>query len=149
MNLYLSKNMPAYMRVYAEFASNYIGLDKLRGEVCVKLKYGTIDDDSYGLCWGDNYGAEIDIATRTCGESISREDKLKTLGHELVHARQYLKRELVAPIWNKHCERWQGIDMMYDPVNESSMPWELEATKLEDEIYNAFLKWSINKETCL
>tara|TARA_B110000858_G_scaffold87359_1_gene100940 strand:- start:1052 stop:1489 length:438 start_codon:yes stop_codon:yes gene_type:complete len=145
MNLYLSKNMPAYMRVYADFASNYIGLDKLRGEVCVKLKYGTIDDDSYGLCWGDNYGAEIDIATVTCGESISREDKLKTLGHELVHARQYLKRELVAPNAPKHCERWQGIDMMYDPVNESSMPWELEATKLEDEIYNAFLKWSINK----
>jgi len=27
------------------------------------------------------------------------------------------------------------------------MPWEQEATKLEDEIYNAFLKWSINKET--
>ena len=147
MNLYLSKNMPAYMRVYADFASNYIGLDKLRGEVCVKLKYGTIDDDSYGLCWGDNYGAEIDIATVTCGESISREDKLKTLGHELVHARQYLKRELVAPNAPRHCERWQGIDMMYDPVNESSMPWELEATKLEDEIYNAFLKWSINKET--
>jgi hypothetical protein len=145
MNLYLSKNMPAYMRVYADFASNYIGLDKLRGEVCVKLKYGTIDDDSYGLCWGDNYGAEIDIATVTCGESISREDKLKTLGHELVHARQYLKRELVAPNAPRHCERWQGIDMMYDPVNESSMPWELEATKLEDEIYNAFLKWSINK----
>ena len=133
------------MRVYADFASNYIGLDKLRGEVCVKLKYGTIDDDSYGLCWGDNYGAEIDIATVTCGESISREDKLKTLGHELVHARQYLKRELVAPNAPRHCERWQGIDMMYDPVNESSMHWELEATKLEDEIYNAFLKWSINK----
>jgi hypothetical protein len=147
MNLYLSKNMPAYMRVYADFASNYIGLDKLRGEVCVKLKYGTIDDDSYGLCWGDNYGAEIDIATVTCGESISREDKLNTLGHELVHARQYLKRELVAPNAPRHCERWQGIDMMYDPVNESSMPWELEATKLEDEIYNAFLEWSINKRT--
>ena len=147
MNLYLSKNMPAYMRVYADFASDYIGLDKLRGEVLVRLKYGTIDDDSYGLCWGDNYGAEIDIATRTCGESISREDKLKTLGHELVHAKQYLKRELVAPKAPTHCERWQGINIHYDPRIESDMPWELEATKLEDEIYNAFLKWSINKET--
>jgi hypothetical protein len=142
MNLYLSKNMPAYMRVYADFASNYIGLDKLRGEVCVKLKYGTIDDDSYGLCWGDNYGAEIDIATVTCGESISREDKLKTLGHELVHARQYLKRELVAPNAPKHCEKWHGVDIVYEPKDESKMPWELEATRLEDEIYTQFILWN-------
>ena len=147
MNLYLSKNMPAYMRVYADFASNYIGLDKLRGEVFVKLKYGTIDDDSYGLCWGDNYSAEIDIATKTMDETISREDKLKTLGHELVHARQYLKRELVAPKAPSHCERWKGEHIKYDPVNEMKMPWELEASKLEEEIYNAFLKWSINKPT--
>jgi len=130
------------MRVYADFASNYIGLDKLRGEVCVKLKYGTIDDDSYGLCWGDNYGAEIDIATVTCGESISREDKLKTLGHELVHARQYLKRELVAPNAPKHCEKWHGVDIVYEPKDESKMPWELEATRLEDEIYTQFILWN-------
>jgi len=134
--------MPAYMRVYADFASNYIGLDKLRGEVCVKLKYGTIDYDSYGLCWGDNYGAEIDIATVTCGESISREDKLKTLGHELVHARQYLKRELVAPNAPKHCEKWHGVDIVYEPKDESKMPWELEATRLEDEIYTQFILWN-------
>ena len=147
MNLYLSKNMPAYMRLYADFTSNYIGLDKLRGDVYLKLKYGKIEGDSYGLCWGDNYGAEIDIATKTMGESISREDKLKTVGHELVHARQYLKRELVAPKAPSHCERWQGNNIYYDPRIESDMPWELEATKLENEIYNAFVKWGINKET--
>lgn len=138
--------MPAYMRLYADFASDYIGLDKLRGEVFVRLKYGTIDDDSYGLCWGDNYAAEIDIATVTCGESISREDKLKTLGHEMVHARQYLKRELLPPKAPLLCERWHGINIYYDPRIESDMPWEREATELENKIYNAFLKWSINKE---
>ena len=147
MNLYLSKNMPAYMRLYADFTSNYIGLDKLRGEVFVKLKYGNIEGDSYGLCWGDNYSAEIDIATKTMGESISREDKLKTLGHELVHARQYLKRELVAPKAPEHCERWRGNNIHYDPRIESDMPWEVEATQLEKEIYDAFVKSGINKET--
>jgi hypothetical protein len=145
MNLYLSKNMPAYMKMYADFASNYLGLDKLRGDVYLKLKYGNIEGDSYGLCWGDNYSAEIDIATKTMGVSISREDKLKTVGHELVHARQYLKRELVAPNASKNCEKWHGVDIVYEPKNESKMPWELEANELENEIYNAFILWSINK----
>ena len=141
MNIYLSKSIPLYMQEYADFAANYIGLDKLRGDVFVRLCSGALSDDSYGLCWGDNYSAEIDIASKSVNEKVSREDKLKTLGHELVHAKQYLKRELLPPKYPSIYETWKGVEHKYEPHQEREMPWEVEATILEDEIYVSYIIW--------
>ena len=93
MQLYLSKNIPNYMDDFIRYACVYLGLDKLRGEINITYKT-KLDGEAYGLCWGDRRECEIQIASQTFGETISREDKLKTIAHELTHAYQYLTGKL-------------------------------------------------------
>ena len=135
MQLYLSNNMPNYMREFVDFACQYLGLDKLRGDVSVTLK-GTLDGESFGLCWGDRREAEIQIASKQWGEPVSRENKLRTIAHELTHAHQYLTGRLKCdPNSDDLKSRWQGEWHTYTAEEESNMPWEMEACGKEITIY--------------
>ena len=74
------------------------------------------------------------------GKPITRENKLKSVAHELTHARQYLKRELVAKdeLTDGPMAKWCGKDMPYEYATEQNEPWEVEARLMEEKIY---LKW--------
>lgn len=139
MRLLFSNNMPKYMRVFAHFAAREIGLDRLRGDVTIVLK-PQLEGNCFGLCWGDNREAEVHIASRQWGMTISKEDKLKTLAHELVHAKQYLKRELQASDVDGYVSRWRGRNLSYDPRNENEMPWEKQAYAVEQPIFDKWYK---------
>jgi len=140
MLITFSKNTPKYVRDFTYFAARELGLDVLRGDVEFKYCQGSIQEESFGLCWGDNREAELHIATRQFGASINRENKLKTVAHELTHARQYLKRELVAADADveKPVAVWCGKEVQYEYADEHNQPWEVEARVLEEKIY---LKW--------
>lgn len=137
MQLFFSNNTPKYARVFAFFAAREIGLDKLRGTVEINWKR-TIAGECFGLCWGDNREAEIQIATKQWGQPVSRQDRLMTLAHELVHAKQYLMRHLADSDQDGYVTRWHGEDVAFDPEQEQNMPWELEASSVEEPIY---FKW--------
>jgi len=137
MQVYFSNNTPKYIRVFTYFAMREIGMTHLRGKVDIHWK-GTIEGECFGLCWGDNREAEIHIATKQWGAPVSRQDRLMTLAHELVHAKQYLKRELAPSDEEGYVSRWHGVDVPYDPEAEQQMPWEVEAASVEKPIYN---KW--------
>lgn len=140
MQLYLSNRVPEYMADYAYFACGYLGIDKLRGEINLNTVTRYKNDPSCrGLCWGDDREIEIQIANRAYNQPLSRKEKLLTVGHELVHARQFLTRDLVA---DEHT-KWKGKRFKH-PKNEYNTPWEREARKLEKEIHKAWLK-HINK----
>jgi hypothetical protein len=115
----------------------YLGLNSLRGEVNICLKK-SLDDDAFGLCWGDDREIEIWIASSQFGVPISRENKLRTIAHELVHARQYLRRELKGYCDKTNSTRWKGMQYRYKD-DESDTPWELEAHKYELIVYDAWL----------
>ncbi len=126
------------MRLYAHFAAKQLGVDELRGSIDVHLSKGTIEGNSFGLCWGDNREAEILLGSRQFGKAITQEDKLKTLGHELVHARQYLRRELIPHGDSLDECVWKGKKCTFDPKDESNQPWELEASEWEETLYTAW-----------
>ena len=86
MQLYLGSNIPQYMEKFIDFAVEYLGIDKLRGEIHMTYKT-RLEEEAFGICWGDRRECEIHIGSQTFGEKISREDKLKTIAHELTHAR--------------------------------------------------------------
>ena len=138
MHIYFTRTVPKYMRLYAHFAARQLGVHELRGSIDIHLSKGTIAGHSFGLCWGDNREAEILLGSRQFGETISQEDKLKTLGHELVHARQYLRRELIPKEGSYNTCVWKGKKYHYDPADETSQPWEVEATEWEETLYTAW-----------
>ena len=138
MQLYLGSNIPQYMERFAFFACKELGLDRLRGEITIRLGR-TLDGESYGLCWGDRQEAEIHIATKQWGKSITREDKLKTLAHELTHAHQYLSGALKCDLTSEEFKSvWHKKEYRYLPDDEADLPWEVSARYYEELIYK---KW--------
>ena len=142
MQLYLSNNSPKYLVDFAHFACHWLGIDKFRGEIHIDLKK-SLEEESFGLCWGDRSICEIQLASRQWGEPVSREDKLKTLAHELTHAHQYLTGHLVAGETGEFKSTWLGEVVHWTPETDDTTPWEVEANQMEAIIYD---KWmSINR----
>ena len=93
-----------------------------------------LDGDSQGFCWGDKEThAEIEIARTLCGKRLSVDQMMKTLAHEMVHAKQYIFGEL-----DGYSDSWKGSDVNYYSYEDS--PWEKEAYKLEEILYEKFWK---------
>lgn len=63
--------------------------------------------------------------------SLREEDMIRTIIHELIHARQILTGQYV-PGEGKFRGTWYGIE--YN-CNYDELPWEKEAYALEEEIY--------------
>ena len=137
MNIDFCNRTPLYLERFTFFAAKQIGLDKLRGDIHLSY-YPTLENDSYGLCWGDGKEVEIHIASKMSDRKVSKIDKMKTVVHELVHARQFLRRELSLGGGDDECN-WHGRLFRYDPKNESEAPWEVEAVSVEQPIYEAWL----------
>ena len=89
-------------------------------------------DGSYGDTWGDkDEGVEINIARNRYDQKIAYSDMLKTLAHEMVHAKQYLRDEL-----NGYKDTWKGKPCHRLMKKKwEDQPWEVEANRLEDKLY--------------
>lgn len=140
MQLAFNTSAPKYMTEFATFACQYLGLHRLRGSIEIEYKYGALEDEVYGLCWGDARECTIQIGTRQWGESISKKEKMMTLAHELTHAKQYLTKALVASNTDEYVTRWHGKDICYNPKTERNQPWETEASEYEQLIYDAWIE---------
>lgn len=84
-----------------------------------------------GLCEGDKDYADIHIAKKcpATGRKLGYLEMMKTLAHEMVHARQFLRGQLT-------CEggfAWKGRKA--DGFDYRNQPWEKEAYRLEDELF--------------
>jgi hypothetical protein len=143
MQLYQSKNIPKYMSEFIVYACSYLGIDKLRGEILIEYKR-RLSEESYGECYGDRSEVEIHIAQTTFGKTITREDKLKTVAHELTHAYQYLTGKMKCvgegPEDTDWVTHWKKRKYRYSPDKESNQPWEIEAIKYENLIYENWIK---------
>lgn len=142
MFVYYHANTPQYIEEFVEWCCEELSISKLRGWIEFKWHYGELDGNAFGLCAGDDREVSIWVATRQYGEPISYEDKLKTVAHELVHARQYLRRELTShpEEWDVPVSRWKGRTVRYGKSQraENDTPWEREARRLEEKL---FKKW--------
>jgi hypothetical protein len=139
MYIYYCKRTPRYIEEFSTFAGKQLGLNRLTGEINISY-HPTLEADSFGLCWGDRKEVEIHIASRSSTGKISRKDKMCTVAHEFVHARQYLTNQLSSSEEEGMCT-WMGEAYKYDPELERDEPWELEAASLETPTYEAWLKY--------
>lgn len=59
----------------------------------------------------------------------------RTIAHELVHVKQYARAELVHPAHYGNYQKWKGFMVNEHLVGYKNLPWEIEAKKLEVELY--------------
>ena len=140
MQVYFSKRFPKYLEDFTYFAMNDLGIAGLRGEINIKLKRRVIDD-CFGFCLGNDREVDIQISTHMCGEPISRNNKLLTVAHELVHARQCLRRELF--VNSKGETVWVGPDQSHNTEalkSSKGVQWETEAFALQQGIVDNWYK---------
>jgi len=92
------------------------------GIINVKFKT-TLENDYMGLCTGDRRNVSI---------WISRDqtflNQMRTLAHEMVHAKQFLRGEL-----HEDGHRWKGVDC--SDLKYAEQPCEIEAWGTEDTLF--------------
>lgn len=92
-----------------------------------------LDGDVYGYCWGGKNDIEIELARGIIGKDFDLDYMMLNLAHELVHAKQFLTGQL-----SPYHFKWKTKDYKHTPY--SKVPWEREAYKKEDFIYENFWK---------
>lgn len=116
-------------------------LNRFRGivEIRVPRKRGYIDKCVGGYCsadrWkfndGKNYWiVSIDLARLRKGEM------LKNLAHEMIHAKQFLRKELAIDM-----NTWKGV-VFHSEKDDGfylDSPWEKEAYGMETSLYNSYI----------
>lgn len=118
-------------------------------KVCLELDiHGPVNIefvDDIGSCagytLGDTNSVDIVIGRKLDGVELSEEKMHKSIAHELVHAKQLLSGELYKVITNPdHVDgpkfKWVYKDVDYIDVNYKERPWEIEAYRLQEELYN-------------
>jgi len=89
---------------------------------------GEEGDESYGWAIADQEEGELEIAKTHKGKKVGFLMQMRTIVHEMVHIKQFLKGEL-----DEQGIRWYGE--LYDNVPYSKQPWEIEAYGREDELF--------------
>lgn len=105
-----------------------------------------LDANAFGYCWGDKSSVEIQIGRGgtwphlETGENkfcyYGFDAQLKTLSHELVHAKQFLRGEITG-----HDRTWRKGGQVIDCSHikeDRELPWEQEAYALEDSLYETY-----------
>jgi hypothetical protein len=67
-------------------------------------------------------------------KGIGQEETLRTIAHEMVHLKQYCKKEL-----NEQMNVWCGVTVNPDIIPYDERPWEIEAHKIGDLLYDEFI----------
>jgi hypothetical protein len=107
-------------------------LHRLTSRVVTIEFMNTLDDECMGLCLGDSDESHVWIAKRSCGLKITFLEQMITLAHELVHVKQYIRKELT---YNSRTEGfiWKGRNAAgYKYENQ---PWEKEAIGLSNILF--------------
>ena len=92
--------------------------------------YCHIVDDS--LAKPREFMIELDASMKYSFDQI-----LTWLAHEMVHLKQFVRKEL----WDYETGRVQWKSRNYGIVHYEDQPWEVEAYRLEDTLYEEFEEW--------
>jgi len=90
----------------------------------------------YGDCeWTDDNRRPKEFTVRLYA-GLSRKRTLKTLAHELIHVKQFARRELYDHIMNADLVTWKGQRVDSQQVSYEDHPWEKEAYEMEKPLLN-------------
>lgn len=116
------------------FASRLITSQKKKHiEIIIKYRrsikeLGTVYIDDYNVLGMPN-SFIIELKN-----SLNEETKLKTLAHEMVHIKQYIRGEL-----NEQMSIWKGRKVDSDKISYADQPWEIEAESTAIKLYDEYV----------
>jgi hypothetical protein len=98
----------------------------------IQLNVVTRLENMYGNGWGcaKNGVAEINIARWIGKERVTYDLMLQTIAHEMVHVKQYFRKEL-----DGSNVKWKWKGRNADGYRYENQPWEREANRLELPLY--------------
>jgi len=70
---------------------------------------------------------------------LEGEELIKTIAHELVHVKQYVKGELKERHKPNYYHMWHKELVIVNDDNFYDVPWEVEARKFESDLYNLYV----------
>jgi hypothetical protein len=86
--------------------------------------------NTWGICHGDKDSVCMEIARKDIQRNLSFLEIMKVIAHEMVHAKQYFRGELVT----KDCKQyWKGN--LAESYTYYTAPWEQEARELEQTLF--------------
>ena len=88
----------------------------------IQIRFRKDLDDCLGLCWGTEKLVYIDI-----WKSGDMNQMMTTLAHEMVHAKQFIKKELV--------DGWMYKGRNYSACDYETQPWEISAYAQEEKLF--------------
>jgi len=118
-----------------DFALHELLPSKRKLNLIVKRRENLLEEQAaYGLCYSteDPHYYYIDLY-----KNLDNSELLKTLFHEMVHVKQYAKKELV---YKTNCNIWKGRKYYANIESEWNRPWEREARRVEKQLYEKFVK---------
>jgi hypothetical protein len=63
------------------------------------------------------------------------ETQIRTMAHEMVHVRQFVRKEL-----DEDMTRWKSRRVNMDIIPYRELPWEIEAFRLGDKLFNQYME---------
>jgi len=115
---------------YINVLLNVLKIHRLKRDLIVEF-VTACDGRVLGFCWGDKDEVTIQISKTYFDRKLSFLEMMKCLTHEMVHARQIFRKQLI----NNGVHRtWNGESA--DHYAYKDAPWEVEAYELEEKIFN-------------
>lgn len=115
---------------YVGMLLNILKIHRLKRNLIIEF-VTECDGRVLGYCWGDKDEVTIQISREHFDRKLSFLEMMKCLTHEMVHARQIFRGQLVN---NGLCRIWNGEEANHYSYNDA--PWEKEAYELEEKIFN-------------
>ena len=97
--------------------------------------------DNMGLCFplqDGKYRIMID-------PKLDKENLLKTIFHELAHVKQYHTGQLIQQKQEGRGFEWQGAKYHYNEFRQYQLPYEAQAVRQEQKLYNMFMELKQNE----
>ena len=91
----------------------------------IELKIKKMTGDAVGYCMIGDDNREIEIE---CSKDLTLKDFVTTVAHEMVHAKQYYRKEM-----DGESMRWKKAKVK-EGTNYWDLPWEKEAYRLQDKL---------------
>lgn len=95
---------------------------------------------SEAYCHAVPFGGAIRDFEISLNKNLSRKSILRALAHEIVHVRQFARGKL--KFIDIDVSKWGKRVYKHSYSNYFKLPWEVEAHKLETELFKAYLKYS-------
>lgn len=127
------------LELFANRVINSFFTKRYRRHVYVEIFFEKRVENNYlGICYpNDNRTVTICIARQDDdGNYFDPADMAKVLAHELVHAKQYFKRQF--DFCSKYRAKSTEPYVTYNGVSYYDAPWEIEAINHEESLFDRF-----------